>query len=427
MSVVIGNEYDHIDYTSQGITTRHPFKDPSSRQMIGDLNNLNTSDDSNLVSAINEVRTKSMNNPGLIGVSAPVSAIVNALRHGYIDSIPIGITFTVPHDVYGDITFAVRAKNQHLCSDDATKPTLTIQPIYALSNNGGSTAATFTYDRAEAFYKVKDYTIYAGSICRFSMPTVYGRWEPGMYVFTVTSDIPVGSKLCIAGSQSQTLTNCTVRAYTDYTGTTATGAYSIGSYHGTSTVNLGTLGANNGCNHYQRVLNGSNNEAQSNLFQWLNTDSGSSNMDTVFVEQSDFDMMDLSFRNKKGFLGGFSDEFRSYLGLAVIHNFTNSTYETNGYGINASYVHQGYFFLPSQKEIFGVNAGQYDTDDIQFTYYRDVLTTANDRKIRARGSASSNYGWLRTPMSSSDSVRYGDNAGTNASSSRSIAPLAILA
>ena len=123
--------------------------------------------------------------------------IMANLRHNRIDKIPLGATFTVPHAVYGDITFAVRAKNMHKCADDETKPTLTIQPIYLLSNNGGASAATFQYDRPEAFVKVAE-AIPAGSVCQFVTIT-YGGWTAGTWHFTATAAIPAGAKLCISG------------------------------------------------------------------------------------------------------------------------------------------------------------------------------------------------------------------------------------
>lgn len=36
MSVVTGSEYDHVDFTRQGVTIRHPFKDATSRQAADD-------------------------------------------------------------------------------------------------------------------------------------------------------------------------------------------------------------------------------------------------------------------------------------------------------------------------------------------------------------------------------------------------------
>ncbi len=357
-------------------------------------------------------------------------AIMANLRHNRIDKIPLGATFTVQHAVYGDITFAIRAKNMHKCADDETKPTLTIQPIYLLSNNGGSSAATFQFDRAEAFCKVET-LIPAGTVCKFTTIT-YGGWTAGTYMFTADADIPAGSKLCISGAQNTALTSLKVRVYANAKATSHSAEYAISTEDGTATLDLGTWGED--LNHPQRVSYGSNNEAQSNLFQWLNADTGSNNMDSVFVEQTDFDMMDTSFTSKKGFLGGFGAEFRSYLGLAKIPNITNSVFESDPYIKNEAYTHQGYFFLPSRKEIYGTNENAYEDGETQFNFYQELMTADADKLMYARGAVNPTSYWLRTPNAGNAShvrVCYTGSGGAlyhnGATNATAVAPLAILA
>lgn len=356
--------------------------------------------------------------------------IMANLRHNRIDKIPLGATFTVPHAVYGDITFAVRAKNMHKCADDETKPTLTIQPIYLLSNNGGASAATFQYDRPEAFVKVAE-AIPAGTVCKFTT-IAYGGWTAGTWHFTATAAIPVGAKLCISGYQDHALDTLNVNVYASAKATTTLSQYAIASGDGGATVNLGTWGTE--CNHPQRVSYGSNNEAQSNIFQWLNADTGSANMDSVYEEKTEFDMMDTSFVSKKGFLGGFGAEFRSYLGLAKIPNITNAVFESDPYIKNDSYFHQGYFFLPSRKEIYGTNENAHEDGETQFDFYKDIMTADADKLMHARGAANPTSYWLRTPLAgSASSVRIcytgfgGQLSSSYAASALAVAPLAILA
>ena len=356
--------------------------------------------------------------------------IMANLRHDRIDKIPLGATFTVPHAVYGDITFAVRAKNMHKCADDETKPTLTIQPIYLLSNNGGASTATFQYDRPEAFVKVAE-AIPAGSVCQFTT-IAYGGWTAGTWHFTATAAIPAGAKLCISGYQDHALDTLNVNVYASAKATTTLAQYSIASGDGGATVNLGTWGTE--CNHPQRVSYGSNNEAQSNIFQWLNADTGSANMDSVYEEKTEFDMMDTSFVSKKGFLGGFGAEFRSYLGLAKIPNITNTVFESDPYVKNDSYFHQGYFFLPSRKEIYGTNENAHEDGETQFDFYKDIMTADADKLMYARGAVTPTSYWLRTPYAgNANGVRvcntgYGGQLnGSNAIVAFAVAPLAILA
>lgn len=359
------------------------------------------------------------------------ASIVAAIRNGDANKIPNGSIFKETHAVYGDIYFVTRAKNQHKVAGDENRPTITIQPLYLLSSNGGSSAATFQYDRPEAFAKVAE-AIPANTVCKFTAIS-YGGWEAGTYHFTATSQIPVGSMLCINAYQNTALTSCKVVVYANEKATSASAQYDISSGDGDATVNLGTWGTE--CNHPQRISYGSNNEAQSNLFQFLNADTGNSYMDSVFTPKTMWDMMDTSFTSKKGFLGGFSDEFRSYLGLCAIPNITNTVFETNGYTADGkNYTHNGYFFLPSRKEIYGSNETTYEDGETQFDYYRDLATTDADKLMYAKNATSPTSYWLRTPYAGvANLVRicYTGSGGAlyyiTASSSLGVAPLAILA
>ena len=359
------------------------------------------------------------------------ASIVAAIRNGDANKIPNGSIFKETHAVYGDIYFVTRAKNQHKVAGDENRPTITIQPLYLLSSNGGSSAATFQYDRPEAFAKVAE-AIPANTVCKFTAIS-YGGWEAGTYHFTATSQIPVGSMLCINAYQNTALTSCKVVVYANEKATSASAQYDISSGDGDATVNLGTWGTE--CNHPQRISYGSNNEAQSNLFQFLNADTGNSYMDSVFTPKTMWDMMDTSFTSKKGFLGGFSDEFRSYLGLCAIPNITNTVFETNGYTADGkNYTHNGYFFLPSRKEIYGSNETTYEDGETQFDYYRDLATTDADKLMYAKNATSPTSYWLRTPHAGNAStvrICYTGSGGALhnyiADYSYGVAPLAILA
>ena len=358
-------------------------------------------------------------------------SIVAAIRSGNIDKIPNGSVFKETHDVYGDIYFVTRAKNQHKVVGDPTRPTITIQALYLLSAGGGSTAATFQYDRPEAFYKVTE-AIPANTVCKFTTPAL-DRWAAGTYNFTATAEIPVGAKLCISGySYSAALTSMKVNVYANAKATSTLAQYTISEGAGVATMDLGTWGTDK--NHPQRISYGSNNEAQSNIFQWLNADTGSGYMDSVYEEKTDYDMMDTSFTSKKGFLGGFSDEFRSYLGLCEIPNITNNVFEVSPYTANgAKYTHNGYFFLPSRKEIYGSNETNGENDEVQFDYYKDIATSNADKLMYAKGTTAATTYWLRTPHAGDAYIVrlcYAGRGGAlnlgSASDAHAVAPLGIL-
>ena len=358
------------------------------------------------------------------------ASIVAAIRSGNIDKIPNGSVFTEHHDAYGDIKFVTRAKNMHKVAGDPTRPNITIQPLYLLSANGGTSAATFQYDRPEAFTKVKE-AIPAGSVCKFTT-IAYGGWLAGDWHFTADAAIDAGKMLCVNGYQNAALETLKVQVFDTPKATSPSAQYNIVSGDGDATVNLGTWGTD--CNHPQRVSYGSNNEAQSNFFQFLNADTGNNTMDTVFEQKTEYDMMTSQFTSLKGFLGGFSDEFRSYLGLCAIPNIANNVFEDSPYVVNTKYTHNGYFFLPSRKEVYGSNENVNEDDEVQFDYYRDIATSDADKLMFAEGAASPTSYWLRTPYAGNAvyvricHTGYGGALDYyNAYVSSGAAPLAILA
>ena len=84
------------------------------------------------------------------GEYADVFQITQAIRRGA--TIQNGTEFVLPHSVYGDILCVTRGRNIHHLAADPSAPTVTFQPKYLLSSNGGSSAATFQFDRPEAMF-----------------------------------------------------------------------------------------------------------------------------------------------------------------------------------------------------------------------------------------------------------------------------------
>ena len=355
--------------------------------------------------------------------------IAKCVRDGNGDKIPNGHVFTVTHAVYGDMDFIVRRKNVDKVVGDADRPTLTIQSKYIVSVGAGSSAATFQYDRPEAFIKVTN-AISAGTVCQFTTPAYY-NWEAGTYNFTATDDIAVGSMLCISGYADASLITRNVQVFANQKATSASASYAISSGAVSGATDLGTW-ATTTCNHPQRISYGSNNEAQSNILQWLNADTGASYMDSVWTPQTDFDMMSTGYTSLKGFLGGFPSDFIDCLGLCQVHNITNNVYET-GYATGSEYTHNSYFWLPSRKEIYGTNETSSESSEIQFPYYAEVGTTNADKLGYAKGATSATNEWLRTPYAGyAYNVRIVDAGGGGAlyyniaHNSIGVRPLAII-
>lgn len=357
-------------------------------------------------------------------------SIVAAIRNGHGDVIPNGTCFSVPHAVYGSIDFVTRRQDVDKVVGEADRHTLTIQTKYCISANAGTSAATFQYDRPEAFAKVAT-AIEANSVCTFEA-IEYGGWSAGDYHFTATDAIPVGAMLCISGDQGTALTSLKVRVYDSPKATTHSAEYAISSGDGSATVDLGKWGTDG--NHPQRISYGSNNEGESNILQFLNGDSGSSYMDSIWVPKSDFDMMCTSYTSLKGFLGGFPQDFRDCLGLASVHNITNTVYENSGYTTSDEYTHNAYFWLPSRREIYGTSETAKEDTETQFPYYANIGTSNADKLGYAKGASSPTTEWLRTPDAGyAGYVRVvfaGYGGALNVNSARisyGVRPLAILA
>ena len=356
--------------------------------------------------------------------------IVKAIRTGNGKLVPNGTCFQVPHAVYGNIDFITRRQNVDKVVGEPDRPTLTIQTKYCISVGAGTSAATFQYDRPEAFKKVTE-AIPAGTVCKFTT-IAYGGWAAGTYNFTASDTIAAGSMLCMSGYESTAMTSSKVRVYANAKATSHSAEYAISSGAGDATVDLGTWGTD--CNHPQRVSYGNNNEAESNILQFLNGDSGNAYMDSIFVPKNDYDMMCTSFTSLKGFLGGFPDDFRECLGLCSVHNITNNVYENSGYATGDEYTHNSYFWLPSRKEIYGSNETAKEASESQFPYYANIGLSNADKLGYAKGASSATTEWLRTSNAGSASyVRIvyagsgGALSGYYAYDSGGVRPLAILA
>ncbi|MBR1525592.1 MAG: hypothetical protein IJ640_02915 [Prevotella sp.] len=358
-------------------------------------------------------------------------SITAAVRNGDGAKIPNGTTFTVPHSVYGNIDFVVRRKNVDKVYNDANRPTLTIQAKYLLSNNASSSVKTFVYDSREAFASIET-AIEAGTVCKFTA-TAVGAWTAGVYNFTATETIPVGSKLKFDNHAYNTgaLTTRKVQVFADAKSTTPLAQYAISSGEGDATLDLGTWGVE--LNHAHRNAYGSNNEEQSNLFQWLNA---SGLMSDVFVPKTKYDMLDSSYATLQGFLGGFPQDFLDCLGLCAVHNLTNDVYEApdSANAKSTEYTHNAYFWLPSRKEIYGTNENTREDSESQFAYYSEIGTTNADKLMYAKGATSPYHYWLRTPNAGNAYYvrRCGTGSGgalgnNHAYGSYGVAPLAIIA
>lgn len=403
------------------------------------------------------------------------SSIVNAIRSGNADKVPLGSIFTLENEYYGTIPCVVRRRNVDKVLGDEDRPTITFQTAFLLSTNGGTSAAPFQFDRPEAFYYVST-AIPAGTVCKFTTPT-YGNWAAGDYMFTATDTIAVGSRLAISAQQNTALTSCKVNVYESATATSTSAQYAISASDGTETLNLGIFGTD--LNVVARVSYGSNNYGESAIHQLLN---GDGVMSSAFEAQTPYDLMPTAFTGLYGVFGGFSEEVQGYMPMAKIHCITNNVYEettpapafstgtayavgdlvtyegfvwrcssahsagawkdahftkvSRAYGtaVSGEYYTSGHLWLPSRKEIYGTDETTYSSTEVQLPYYANIGTTNHDKLMYAEDATSPSTYWLRDPNSGNAvSVRnssIGDGGALNygnADISFCVAPLGILA
>ena len=322
--------------------------------------------------------------------------IVYALNNNI--NIPIGTEFEVEHDTYGDengkIQFVVRRSNVDKVHGHPNRPTCTIQTKYLLHGNTGTPVEYLQYDRPEAFIPPLETAISANSVVKMTLDVAYESWTAGDYSFTPTVDLPIGTVLCINEMASAALTSRKVQAYDSPKCLNKLGEWEISSGSELATVDLGTWQ-----NSPQRVSGGSSNDAQSNLFQWLNADGIARDL---WTPQTDFDLMTSDYTaTLKGFYAGFPTAFKSALGLADIHNLTNNVYETGGYQTGEECTYTGKFWLASRKEVYGTEENSNESAESQFQYFAD----GGSEKLTTKSGSVSSY-WLRTPHASyADTVR----------------------
>ena len=356
--------------------------------------------------------------------------IVEAVRIGA--TIPNGTEFSVSNSFYGNVEFVTRRMNVDNVYDDMTQRTITIQTKYLIPLSAvNQSAAGHIFDRPEAFHEALETAIPAGTVCKFTTPA-FRSWVAGTYNFTATQEIPVGSMLCVDGYADTTLDTQSVSVYASPKATTASATYAISSGDGGATYDFGTWGTD--CNHPGRIAYGSNNFAQSNILQYLNGDSGANNMDSIWIPKSKYDMMDATYYNYAGWLGGFPSDFKAALKTCGVLNITNSTYEDSdsGYNLSSVYSVPCKVWLPSIKEIYGINIVSRAGLEKQLPYYYGL--TNKDRVMYAPGDRAPSLYWMRTPFPTDPTFVYycdgslgGDYYGTAPASTFGIAPMAILA
>lgn len=217
-------------------------------------------------------------------------------------------------------------------------------------------------------------------------------YNDNFYYFTLTKAIPSGGQLVANVVASPT-------RFTTYASQDSTEELETGTVSKTEIQNaqaLGTCGVGE-LNDMNRVSRGSNNFAESGLFQWLNS-SASANapmpMVTKFSRPYSVDA--------PGFLGTLDYySFAKCLDNTVWKCSANRVYECpasmGGIAVkNMPYTVTSKIALASYKEMFGTS-GHYDVVDAGDAVYDLFVNATNADRIKRSDDDTASIWWLRSP------------------------------
>lgn len=211
------------------------------------------------------------------------------------------------------------------------------------------------------------------------------KWNTTQCYFTLTTAIPAGGQLRATNTQFQTYASQSATATLE-TGTVSTEEI-------TGATDLGQTGQGL-LNHHDRVNYGSNNQAESAIQWWMNSNVAAGTLRTPVTKFS----RAYSY-NVPGFMNGLDQDFIDCLDDVDWRCSTNNVYECpetlGGYtkGIKQAYTIKAKFCFASEMEIFGSYGGNPDGSTV-FGLYNGA--DADDRK-KYRGTSAQVW-WLRSPF-----------------------------
>ena len=273
------------------------------------------------------------------------STIRKQVQDGYAPYIyPLGTEFTVEHsNITGGLVFVVV---DHSVVNNENVMTLLMRDVYQ---------DEVYYDYREAlFYAVQE--IPAGSYYFTALEKPVGPSENGTsFYFTLPSAIPAGGQFYANISYSGSLLeNRTAYIYPNASSLTESftvvissteiaGATYLGSTDGVSSDTSKWL-----MNHIARCVYGSNNYAESDVRQRINSSAARS---MWWQPRSEFDRPYNNSVALPGFLYGMDESFIATVGTPTITCKTNNAFENSSWTKNTTYTLNDKFFLPSRDEM----------------------------------------------------------------------------
>lgn len=325
--------------------------------------------------------------------------IKNAVRLGLGARLfPVGYEFTTyDSDQSRNIVWVVRDHDHHTAANGRLEHTMTLETKYVYSLTSGS-YKSLQFDAPEAMYYAAE-GLAAGTY-NFTWNYATGSMVNGTYQFTLTQAVPAGGQIVLGTNSSSTaITSCKVSTYASVGATSAIES-NIAVTAGNGGTSLGTMSATASTeanlNCCQRVMWGSNNNAQSAARQWLNSSAAAG---SVWAPTNKFDRAPSWNSGSSGFMHGLPSDFLAVVQPAVVPCRTNSVFEVASLDGTVFTTNQVYnlaekFFLLSRPEIFGDWDSSSYKDGTQLEYYEGLTAT---ERIKRDAAGSARHCWLRSP------------------------------
>lgn len=328
------------------------------------------------------------------------NSIVQIVRNGLgTQAFPVGSRLSVTHSKYGTIVLDVAGHNIHKNPNNSIAPTMTLLMHNCLygyqfcereilwANTGSSALAVGTYN----------FTLYKGG-------NNGNTGEDGTYQFTTTKPIPAGGGWTHsavgtyrADYNPENITGGTVTTYdaagtvleTGLTVTAGSSGTALGTASNAKADCVNTVGT---FNSVMRRAYGSNNWAESDVRQWLNS-GGAAN--SWWAKQTIFNLVP-SLASQAGFMEGLDADFVNALGAVDITTARNTVYEV-GDTLGGNYTIRDKLFLPSMQEI-GLGTNNNVSEGSLLPLYDGAAQT--DRiKYNQAAQTTARAWWLRSPLS----------------------------
>lgn len=200
-----------------------------------------------------------------------------------------------------------------------------------------------TFDAYEAFYKVGDSPLPAGTYS-VTMGLTWGKITEGkIYKFTLANPVPAGGRLAgFERAADVDPSGWRVMSYDADFNLIET----VTPVEGSGGTNLGTFTAAGSApiNSIQAVAYGLNRDRDSALRQWLNSDAG---VGQWWAPQHDFDMPPAEAKTKAGFLTGYEEDIKKHFTKIKIRTARNTVNLDGGWDEYYDKV-----FSPSKEQIY---------------------------------------------------------------------------